>query len=256
MRSALVALLAIALLTAGCSSEVPQGPLPEPSSAPSEPAEPFKPRWKVSDPIIGRLFGLYSDEDAARVWKRAVSLLQEWHLNPGLMEARRYLPSELYPVAKFMSPVAGKRWRKDVRKAIRGIELGVDHYDHRAASYVYALVVWNMRAPKYAAWREPIVTAPKLTGAIYPWQKGLRVDAVVTAKLHVERGFKDGVMPYSTLVRMYYIKVKGKWLIEIYSGRWTLGKEKIPGESESERPKTKRSQDADESTSGTATSVG
>jgi len=254
MRSALAALLAIALLTVGCSNDEPQVPLPERSFAPSEPAEPAKLKWKVSEPVIGHLFGFYSEEDTDGVWKQAVKLIKKWHLNPGLVEARRYLPREFYPVAKFMTREAAKKWRSDVRKAIRGIELGAGHYDARAAAYVYALVVWNSRAPKYAAWREPVVTGAKLTGAINPWQEGLRVDAVVTAKFHVERGFKDGVIPYSTLIQMYFVKKKDEWLLKIYFGRWTVGDEKIPGEK-TKSPKPKRSgATADESPSETSAS--
>jgi hypothetical protein len=256
MRSALAALVTAVLLTAGCSDNGPSVDYPDQPSTPSDTAAPRPARlhWKVAEPVIESYLGAYTQEDAEEVWNLAVDLVKKWHLNLKLLEARRYRPREFFPVARYMTPERASVWRKDVRNAIRGIDLGGEDIDYLALRNVTALVVWNLPPPKDGNWSDPIVAKPTIEGAVLPAIDGLRVAIKVTARFRIDRGVVDGAIPYSTTLQFYYRQPEGSegdWLLDVYSGKYKLGEE-VP-----DRPAKKHhGEGAEESPSGTATSAG
>jgi hypothetical protein len=261
MRSALAALVTTVMLAAGCSDEGPSVTYPDGPGTTSESAKPVPARlhWDVTEPVIASYLGIYTTEDAEEVWDLAVDLVKKWHINPQLLQTRRYLPRELYPVARNMAPKLARQWRSDVRRAIRGIDRGGASIDHVSLFNIFSLVVWNLPTPADGAWRNPMVSEPTIEGAVLPAVEGLRVDINVTANFRVDRGTEDALQPYSTVLRLYYRLHEDEdaddpedteWLLEIYSGRWKIGQE-IP-----DKPKKKKrpDNDVDETPSGTATS--
>ena len=256
MRSALAALVTTVMLTAGCSDEGPSVPYPDqvPSSSESATPRPARLHWKVDEPVIESYLGAYTQEDADEVWNLGVDLVKKWHLNLKLLEARRYRPREFFPVARFMTPERADAWRKDVRNAIRGIDLGGEDIDYVALRNVTSLVIWNLPPPQDGNWADPIVVKPTIEGAVLPAIDGLRVAIHVTARFRVDRGVVDGAIPYSTTLQFYYRQPEdseGKWLLDVYTGKYKLGEE-VP-----DRPRRKpSSKGADESPSSTATSAG
>jgi hypothetical protein len=254
MRSALAALVTTVMLTAGCSDEGPSVAYPDqpPSASETATTHPARLRWKVAAPVIESYLGVYTQEDAEEVWNLAVELVKKWHLNLKLLQARHYLPREFLPVAKYMTPERASMWRKDVRNAIRGVDLGGEDIDYVASRNVFSLVVWNLPPPQSGNWADPMVVKPTIEGAVLPAIDGLRVAIKVTARFRVDRGVVDGAIPYSTTLQFYYRQPEdseGEWLLDVYAGKWKLAEE-VP-----DTPKKKRS-GADESPSGATTSAG
>jgi hypothetical protein len=256
MRSALAALVTTVLLTAGCADTGPSVTYPDraPSATDSASPRPKKLHWKVSEPIIEDYLGAYTQEDAEEVWNLAVDLVKKWHLNLKLLQARRYLPKEFFPVAKLMTPERAGIWRKDVRNAIRGLDLGGEDLDYIAMRNVTSLVVWNLPTPQAGNWATPMVVKPTIEGGVLPAIDGLRVGMHVTARFRVDRGVVDGAIPYSTQLQFYYRQSEdpedeGRWLLDVYAGKYKLGEE-VP-----DQPKKKKKRPS-ESPSETTTSVG
>jgi hypothetical protein len=259
MRSALAALVTAVLLTAGCSDDGPSVNYPDQPLTPSETetTRPARLHWKVAEPVIESYLGVYSQEDAEEVWNLAINLVKKWHLNPKLLQARHYRPREFLPVANYMTPERASMWRKDVRNAIRGVDLGGEDIDYVALRNVFSLVVWNLPAPQAGNWSDPMVVKPTIEGGVLPAIDGLRVAIKVTARFRIDRGVVDGAIPYSTSLQFYYRQPEDsedsedEWALDVYSGKWKLGDEVA------DRPKKKRSgQGSDESPSSATTSAG
>jgi hypothetical protein len=258
MRSALAALVTTVMLAAGCSDEGPSVTYPDgPGQTSEDPTTaPARLHWKVGEPVFAPYLGVYTSEDAEVVWNQAVDLVKKWHINPRLLQTRHYLRRELYPVTRFMAPKLARQWRSDVRRAIQVIDRGGPPTDPVPLFNVFSLVVWNLPTPADGAWRDPMVSKPTIEGAVLPAVEGLRVTMKVTANFRIDRGTQDALQPYSTVLQLYYRvhdddeddEDDGKWLLEVYSGKWKLGQE-IP-----DKPKKKKRRT--ESPSGTATSVG
>jgi len=252
MRSALAALLTTVMLTAGCSDDGPSVDYPDrpPSASESASPEPERLHWKVSEPVIAGYLGLYSTDDAEDVWNLAVEMVKKWHINPKLLQARRYLPKEFRGVTKYMAEELAKTWRSDVRRAIRGIDRGGVYIDYVALRNVFSLVVFNLPTPQDGAWRTPMVSKPTIEGAVLPAVEALRVDMKISAFFRVDRGVDDALQPYTTVMHLYYrLNDDDEWKLDVYAGKWKLHPE-IPDE-----PKKKKKK-ATESPSETATSVG
>lgn len=258
MRSALAALVTTVMLAAGCSDDGPSVAYPDGPGTTSESARPApaKLKWKVEEPVFAPYLGVYTEEDAEVVWDKAVELVKKWHINPRLLQTRRYLPRELNPVAKFMAPKLARQWRSDVRRAIRSVDRGGPPTDPVPMFNVFSLVVWNLPTPVDGAWRNPMVSKPTIAGAVLPAIDGLRVDINVTANFRVDRGTQDALQPYSTALRLYY-RVhdeddddEGEWLLDVYSGKWKLGQEIL------EKPKKKKKKPSADETASETTSVG
>jgi hypothetical protein len=256
MRSALAAVVTTVLLTAGCSDTGPSVSYPDVPTPPSETAKtgPAKLHWKVSEPEIASYLGSYSQDDADEVWNLAVDLVKKWQINPKLLQARRYQPREFFPVTKFMTPERAATWRKDVRNAIRGIDLGGEDIDYVALRNVFSLVVWNLPPPPDGNWGNPMAVKPTIEGGVLPAIDGLLVAMKVTARFRVDRGVVDGAQPYSSTLQLYFRQPEdsdGTWLLDVYSGKWKLGAEVA------DLPKKKKKHSTDTaSPSSTATSDG
>ena len=206
MRSALAALVTTVMLAAGCSDEGPSVTYPEGPGTTSESVSPApaKLHWKVEEPVFAPYLGIYAEEDAEQVWNQAVELVKKWHINPRLLQTRRYLPRELNPVAKVMAPKLARQWRSDVRRAIRSIDRGGPPTDPVPMFNIFSLVVWNLPTPVDGAWRNPMVSKPTSAGAVLPAIDGLRVSLQVTANFRIDRGNEDALQPYSTVLQLYY----------------------------------------------------
>ena len=252
MRSALAALLTTAMLAAGCSDDGPSVTYPDrpPPASESTSAKPERLRWEVTEPVIADYLGLYSEEDAEEVWDLALELVEKWHINPRLLQARRYLPKEFRPVSKYMTEDRAKTFRNDVRRAVRGIDRGGVYIDYVALRNVFSLVVFNLPTPQDGGWRTPMVAEPTITGAVLPAVEALRVDMRITAYFRVDRGVDDALLPYATMLHLYYRQNEDdEWKLDVYSGKWKLSPE-IPDEG-----KKKKKKKPSESPSDGATSV-
>jgi hypothetical protein len=253
MRRALAALVATLMISAGCSDKGPSVPYPDNPGTPSGSATtpPARLHWKVADPVIADYLGLYTQDDADQVWNLAVDLVKKWHLNPRLLQARRYKRREFRPLARLMTEKPAKQWRKDVRLGLRGLDLGGEDIDYIALRNLFALVVFNLPPPKDGNWKTPMVTKPTIEGAVFPAIDGLRVSVSVTARFHVDRGTEDPVIPYTTTLQFYYRQPKGEWKLDVYTGKWKLGTEIIP-----KPKKTPKKKGTSKSPSSSATSGG
>jgi hypothetical protein len=255
MRSALVALVATVLFSAGCADDGPSVNYPERVPSPSQSTQPKteKLHWKVSEPAIAPYLGAYSSEDAQEVWDLAVELVKKWHIKPKLLQARRYFPREFKGVTKYMADKLAKQWRSDVRDAIRGLDRGGPNINFPALQHVFSLVVWNLPTPTDGAWRTPMVSKPELEGAVLPAVEALHVDMKISAFFRIDRGNDDALQPYNTDLDLYYRQNdEGEWKLDVYSGKYKLGFE-VPDES---HKKKDTESPGDGSSSDAATSAG
>lgn len=184
------------------------------------------------------LGGLASSESAAEVWRLTQRLARNWTFHPDLVLKHDVEVDELDGVTKMMTEEAGKRWRKQARRAL---EPWVDRFrtiDARPAAQarIYQLVQWNMFPPRYRGWDNPMYGPARADGVVIAATAKLGVIMRIRTSFSFKGQGKQYRVPYTTTLFILWDNVGGTWKIEDWQRAARRGTEIEVGTDETIEP--------------------